>query len=69
MRSIVYPRIRLVNRKTDIVANMTLHVGIEEKWEVQCMYDPHFLAKGLKPMGLLPRALQYVVKIAESLEG
>ena len=39
-----------MNRKTDIVANMTLHVGIEEKWEVQCMYDPHFLAKGLNSL-------------------
>ncbi len=49
MRSIAYCQICLVNRKTDIVANMTLHVGIEEKWKVQCMYDPHFLAKGLNP--------------------
>ncbi len=28
MRSIAYCRIRLVNRKTAIVAKMTLHVGI-----------------------------------------
>ena len=53
MRSIAYGRICLVYRKTDIVANMTLHVGVEEKWEVQRMYNPHFLAKGLKPVGHL----------------
>jgi hypothetical protein len=33
-------------------------VGIDEKWEVQCMYDPHFLAKGLKPVSLRPRVLR-----------
>ena len=58
MRSITYHRIRLVNRKTDIVATMTLHIGKEEKWEVKRMYDPNSLAKWLKPVGLLPRALQ-----------
>ncbi len=57
MRSIAYCRICLLNRKADIIANMTHHIGIEEKWEVQHMYDPHFLPKGLKPMGLLPPAL------------
>ena len=60
MWSITYPRICLVNRKTDIVAKMALHIGIEEKWEVQRMYDPHFLVKGLTPMGLLQRVLHYV---------
>jgi hypothetical protein len=57
MRSIAYPLICLVNRKTHLVANMTLHVGIEEKWEVQRVYDSHFLAKGLTPVGILPCAL------------
>jgi hypothetical protein len=32
-------------------------VGIQEKWEAQRMYDPHFLAKGLKPVRLTPRVL------------
>jgi hypothetical protein len=57
MRSIAHCRICLVNRKTDIVANMTLHVGIEEIWEVQHVYNPHLLPKGLKPMGLLLQIL------------
>jgi hypothetical protein len=58
MRDIANCQICLVNRKTDIIASMTLHVGIEEIWEVQCMFDPHFLAKELTPMGLLPQILR-----------
>jgi len=34
------------------------YVGIYEKWEVQCMYDPHFLANGLKPVSLVLRVLR-----------
>ncbi len=56
--SIAYRRNHLVNRKTAIVVKMTLHLGIREKWEVQRMYDPHFLAKGLKPVRLRPRVLR-----------
>ena len=42
-------------------------VGIQEKWEVKRMYDPHFLAKGLKPVRLRPRVLllQFPVQLIE----
>jgi hypothetical protein len=29
------------------------------------MYDPHFLAVGLIPVRLLPRALRYVITVFE----
>ncbi len=54
MWSIAYHRNCLVNRKTAIVVKMTVNVGIQEKWEVQRMYYPYFLAKGLKPVRLRP---------------
>ena len=47
-----------VNRKTAIVVKMTLHVGIQEKWAYSHVYNPHFLAIGLKLVGLLPRVLE-----------
>jgi len=33
--SIAYCRIRLVNKKTTIVAKMTPHIGINSKWEAR----------------------------------
>jgi hypothetical protein len=58
MRSIPYLRIRLVNRKTAIVANMTLNVGISSKREVGEYVRYPFLVILLGSVVLRQRVLQ-----------
>ena len=59
MRSIAYRRIRLVNKKTAIVANMTLHVGINSKQEAGEYVRYPFLVILLGCVFVRQRVLRY----------
>jgi len=60
MRSIAYRRIRLINKKTAIVAKMTPHVGINSKWEAGEYVRYPFLVILLGCVVLRLRVLRYI---------